>query len=194
MNDLKKALSLLLLALVVLSVSACSSNVEEGGPSQLETHFTSIDDLTAVAKTIVEVDILDQQDTIEYGGVVFTVSTAKVISSIKGNAAEGINIKVLETGGMMAEGQEFKFNGIPVAKKNEKLFLFLDEYKGPIVQGAYVPIGVYQGKFKVIDDEVIQQAPTEEKLKDYKPLKMEEFKTKMKEKVKEKDKRVEHAK
>ncbi|KRE50717.1 hypothetical protein [Paenibacillus sp. Soil522] len=86
---MKKALSLLLLALVVLSVSACSSNVEEGGPSQLETYFTSIDDLTAAAKTIVEVDILDQQDTIEYGGVVFTVSTAKVISSIKGNAAEG---------------------------------------------------------------------------------------------------------
>jgi hypothetical protein len=185
---MRRVLSFLVLAFIVVSVAACSPKVEEGGPSQLETYFTSMDELTNSAKAIVEVDITDQQETIEYGGIVFTVSTAKVITSLKGSATPGTDIRVLETGGMMADGQEFKFNGIPVAKKNEKLFLFLDEYKGPIVQGAYVPIGVYQGKFKVKDDEVIQQAPSEEKLKDYKPMKKDEFKIKMKEKIKEKTK------
>ncbi|MFB9328115.1 hypothetical protein ACFFSY_19480 [Paenibacillus aurantiacus] len=184
---MKKAIYLLLLGLVVLSVTACTEKVQEGGPSQLETYFTSLDELTSRANDIVEVDILDQQETVEYGGVVFTISAAKVISAQKGNLTPDAVIKVLETGGVMSDGQEFKFNGIPVAKKKDKLFLFLEAYKGPITQDAYVPIGVYQGKFKVEKDEVIQLAPSEEKLKDYKPVKKEEFKTKIKEKIINKD-------
>ncbi|MFC4101512.1 hypothetical protein [Paenibacillus xanthanilyticus] len=178
---MRKAIYLLVLGLVVMTVAACSEKVQEGGPSQLETYVTSLEELTAKASDIVEVEILDQQETIEYGGVVFTVSSAKVISTQKGPLASGAIMNVLETGGVMSNGQEFKFNGIPVAKKKEKLFLFLETYQGPITQDAYVPIGAYQGKFKVENDKVIQLTPSEEKLKDYKPVKKEDFKIIIKE-------------
>lgn len=61
-------------------------------------------------------------------------------------------------------------------QKGEHLILFMKPFVGPQVEGAYVPLGVWQGKFKVDKDgKVKQQAPDEYKLKDYKPMSKNKF-------------------
>ena len=99
-------------------------------------------------------------------------------------------IKIIETGGVYKpkdrEGRdlpetELKFGGIPVVRQGEHLVLFFDEFVGPQVKGAYVPLGVFQGKFKIEGSKAIQQAPNEYALKNSIPLDVANLKAKIKE-------------
>lgn len=176
----------LLSVFVLLFLSACGG--DNGGPSSLMKTYKTLEGLTSDAEAIAEVKVLSQE-TITHLDVPFTISTVKVVSTLKGSFNEGDTIKIIETGGEFTphdkNGKELpkanlKFNGIEVLDKNDHAILFLDKFVGPQVEGAYVPIGVYQGKFKVTSGEALQQAPDNEKLKDYKPVNVDEFKNKIK--------------
>lgn len=137
-----------------------TSNVQQISlEGDLQENFDSLDKLKQRASAIVEVDVL-KTETIVYDDMPFTISTAKVLSKVKGNVNEGQEIKLIETGGKYkltgenpkeAKGQEVElsFEGIRVMQPADHLFLFIDEFVGPQVTGAYIPLGVYQGKFKV---------------------------------------------
>jgi hypothetical protein len=174
--------SISLLCILSLLLVACANKAPNGGASNLEEHFQNFQELQNRASNIIQVTVIDNIETINYGEVTFTVSKAKVLSGFEGTLKVGDEIILLETGGMMNNGQELKFNGIPVIKPGEELFLFVDKYVGPVTKDAYIPIGVYQGKFKVKDNKVEQQAPNEDKLKDYQPVTRDLFKEKLKNK------------
>ena len=182
--------SLIIFSLVLaLIVAGCSSTKHDSetldGPASVKERFETLSDLTDRATNIVEVSILDKAETVEYGQVFFTISQAKVLSSLKGDITPNTEIRIIETGGSMPNGQEFKFNGIPVVKKGEHLFLFVEKYVGPVAQNAYVPLGVYQGKFKVQGDNVIQQTTPDLKIKDYdQAISKAKFKDDVKAKIK----------
>lgn len=173
---------------IVLLFSACGKSGVEGSPSSLEKSYNTLGELTSDAEEILEIKVLNQE-TKTYLDVPFTISTAIVKSTVKGVVNEGDSIKIIETGGEYTpidkNGKEFpkanlKFNGIEVLAKNEHAILFLEKFVGPQVEGAYVPLGVYQGKFKVISGEAVQQAPEDNKLKDYKPVSVDSLKEKIK--------------
>ncbi|MGG1553391.1 hypothetical protein [Paenibacillus ferrarius] len=176
-----------LLIITILLLSACGKSGYEGGPSSLVKEYSTLGELTSDAEDIAEINVLSQE-TITYLDVPFTISTVTVKSALKGSIKEGDTIKVIETGGEYSpigkDGKELpktnlKFNGIEVLSKNDHAILFLNKFVGPQVKDAYVPVGVYQGKFKVISGEAVQQAPEKEKLKDYKPIVIDSFKEKI---------------
>ena len=161
------------------------------GKGDLQESFNNIEGLKQRASAIIEVDVINSE-TVVYKDIPFAISTAKVLSKVKGNVKEGQEIKLIETGGKYLltgenpkeeKGKEvkFAFEGICVMQPGDHLFLFVDEFVGPQVKGAYVPLGVYQGKFKVEQDgKIRQQAPDDHKLTDYmKPVGKEKFKEKI---------------
>lgn len=203
---LSKKFSLAIALVVVLTIGvityAFANNIKIGKvdnnvrlvkvEGELSDIYETIDQLKQTATGIIEVNILETE-TIVYGDVPFTISKAKVLSSLKGKISEGQEIKLIETGGkytlsgenpkeVKGEEVEIAFEGIRVMQPGEHLVLFVKEFVGPQIQGAFVPLGIYQGKFKVEkDDYVKQQAPFEHKLKDYtSPIKLKEFKDKLK--------------
>ena len=172
--------------------AVATSNVQQISlQGDLQENFDSVVKLKQRAAAIVEVDVTSSE-TIVYKDMPFTISTAKVLSKIKGIIKEGQEIKLIETGGKFkltgenpkeAKGQEAEvsFEGIRVMQPGDHLFLFLDKFVGPQVTDAYIPLGVYQGKFKVESNKVYQQAPNDNKLSDYKqPVDKEVFKEKLK--------------
>ncbi|CAM4485772.1 hypothetical protein FHS16_004917 [Paenibacillus endophyticus] len=183
-----------ILSLLLLITSACGKNEHDGGPSSLVKSYTSMEELTSEAEVIAEVKV-DSQETITQLNVPFTISLVTIKSTIKGAFKEGDKIKIIETGGdfipvdntgKKLKETRMKFNGIDVLNKHDHAVLFLQEFVGPQVEGAYVPIGVYQGKFKVVNEMLIQQAPESEKIKDYKPLRIDSFKEKVNKELHEK--------
>lgn len=159
---------------------------------QLQEKFTSIRGLKQRASAIVEVNVINSE-TIVYKDTPFTISTAMVIFKVKGIQKEGQEIKLIETGGKYkltgenpkeekGKEVEFAFEGIRVMQPGDHLFLFVDEFVGPQIMGAYIPLGVYQGKFMVEQDgKIRQQAPNDHKLTDYmEPVGKEKFKENLK--------------
>ncbi|WP_239618909.1 hypothetical protein [Cohnella mopanensis] len=163
-----------------------NSSVNSGGAASLVKYYNTIEELTGDAKEILEIKVKDQE-TITYGDLPFTISTVDVESSYKGTHQKGDTVRIIETGGeytpLDKQGKpfpktNFKFNGIPVLGENEHAVVFLDKFVGPQVEGeVYVPLGVYQGKFKVDEStgELIQQAPDTEKIKGYEKTKLDKF-------------------
>lgn len=186
-----RKLNIILVILIIVLLSAVGCKNQSGNQSttiDLSEHYDTINDLKQGATNIVEVEVLDNYVVVQ-GDMPFTISNLKVLSSIKGDKMKDDEIKVLETGGRFIssgdnpkdkKGQEvdMKFGGISVMQKGEHLILFVRQFVGPQVTGAYVPLGVWQGKFKVAkgnNGKVEQQAPNEYKLKDYKPVSIGQF-------------------
>jgi hypothetical protein len=180
---------LILLTMILLSMTGCRS--ERGSTSttvSLSEHYDTLNDLKHGATDIVEVEVLDNYVVVQ-GDMPFTISNLKILSTIKGEIPKDNKIKVLETGGKYVnsgenpkdkKGQEvdMKFGGISVMQTGEHLILFIKPFVGPQATDAYVPLGVWQGKFKVgkgNNGKVEQQAPDEYKLKDYKPVSISRF-------------------
>jgi len=188
-----KKVFVLLTACLLLIISACGNNQQEvksGGPASLVHTYSTLNELTSDADEITEIKVISQE-TINYADIPFTISTVEVLSSLKGELKAGNTIRIIETGGeytpLGKNGKElaketFKFNGIPVLKNKEHDVIFLEKFVGPQVEGeSYVPLGVYQGKFKIqTNGELVQQAPEEEKLKDYKATTIDKFSEQLK--------------
>jgi hypothetical protein len=180
---------LVILIIVLLSAAGCKNqSVSQSTTISLAEHYDTIDDLKKSATNIVETEVLDNYVVVQ-GDMPFTISNLKVLSAIQGDIMKGDKIRVLETGGKFInssenskekKGQEvdMKFGGASVMQNGEHLILFVRPFVGPQVTDAYVPLGVWQGKFKVSkgnNGKVEQQAPNEYMLKDYKPVNISQF-------------------
>ncbi|GGG69116.1 hypothetical protein GCM10010918_25280 [Paenibacillus radicis (ex Gao et al. 2016)] len=138
--------------------------------------YRTVSELAQDADEIVEIKV-NVQKTILYQEVPFTVSTVSVLNSFKGDHEKGDTIRIIETGGeytpLDKQGNALpkttmNFNGISVLQPNNHEVIFLSTFEGPQISGeVYVPLGVYQGRFKVdASGDLIQQAPDEEKVND----------------------------
>lgn len=184
MNELKSSSMLVAICLIMITIlSACGNNEQtvqrtnEDGPSSLAKNYKLIDEMLADATEISEIKVVSQE-TITYHDMPFTISTVSVLSSFKGTHLAGDKIRIIETGGeftpMDKEGnalpkQTMKFNGIPVLARDDHEVIFLTKFKGPQVDGeVYVPVGVYQGRFKLDSSgQLTQQAPINNRLGDF---------------------------
>jgi hypothetical protein len=116
-----------LLSCFTLIFAACSSNEKPIGKiestGKLAQNFHTLKDLKKGSKLAVEVSVIETLENIVYEDVAFTISKARILSSTKGNLKPGDEIKILETGGTK-NGVVYAFNGIPVMKPGENLYLF----------------------------------------------------------------------
>jgi hypothetical protein len=73
--------------------------------------------------------------------------------------------------------QTMKFNGIPVLTRNDHEVIFLTKFTGPQVYGeVYVPVGVYQGRFKLDSSgQMTQHALINGRLGDFTVVEFDEF-------------------
>lgn len=157
----------------------------------LSETFEFLKDLKNSASEIVEIEVKDGHTIVEHD-TPFTISTVNIISNLKGNLTEGNEIQIVETGGLFTPSgsnpkddttqvYDYQFEGVPVMRPGEKYILFLKKFKNPQYHNTYVPLGVYQGKFKIKSNNLVeQQAPNDMKLEDYTPLSKDKLKEKIK--------------
>jgi hypothetical protein len=182
--------------MIFVFLSACTSERQNNNPTRIinasgdiEEHFDTFDDLVNGSKVIVEVKVKDSE-TIVYGDLPFTISTAEVKQTIKGSYNKGDSIKILETGGKYypmdkdnkksKEEYELVFKGVKVMNSSDSYIVFLDEYVGPITENAFVIKGVYQGKFIVENNIVSQQTPDGHEKESYSGTSFDDFVKKVK--------------
>lgn len=123
--------------------------------------FDSIQELKDRAELIALVSIKNTKP-LSAGGVTFTVSESELMEVFKGKAPQTV-INILETGGI-ENGKMISYDGNTVMQKNDQAIVFLERYVGPIVDDAYVILGVYQGKFVVDKDRIIHPNGVSEQL------------------------------
>lgn len=129
---------------------------------EISDGYSTIQALKSDSSLIARVNIRDVE-TLKYNDVIFTISNATITNVFKGNI-EPRTIRILETGGIH-NNIEYVFEENKVFKRNEKAIVFLKKYKGPIVDDAYVVLGVFQGKFIEKDDKLIPSKHTIGELK-----------------------------
>ena len=87
---------------------------------------------------------------------------------MKGSEKAGDTLEVIEDGG---GSEEFLFGNYPQLSKDKHYILFL-KYS----DGNYYICGAFQGRFVINDGYVVQQTVEGVGVKDYTPVKAEEFK------------------
>ncbi|WP_349408700.1 hypothetical protein [Pseudalkalibacillus sp. SCS-8] len=187
---MKQFLSLL----VLLTLIGCNSSLENkdieevNSSAELIKDYATLKELMKDAVLISNVKVLSQE-TIVHEGVPFTISEVEIIKNYKGKEKKGKIIKVIETGGIYTpkgkseedlDKVEYQINGVSTMENGEEYYLFLEEFVGPQVDGAYIPLGAYQGKFKVNKNKITQETDYENKIKDFTEIDVEEFKNKLK--------------
>jgi hypothetical protein len=197
---MKKIVRTFLLAMLCLGlIAGCSKNSDASGETVIRTgaapllseRYNSIKELKTEAFDMVEVDVKSNESVL-YHELGFTISTVEIISSLNGNFEQGQQIRIVQTGGRyeytgknpkIPKGQviETTMMGIPVMAPSEKYFLFIKKYEGEVTNDAYRILGLFQGKFKIKDNDVIQNAPEEYKIKDYTKETIDKFKKIVKE-------------
>jgi hypothetical protein len=192
LNRLRSCTTLLASCFIMISIlSACGNSKQtlprttDEVPSSLAKNYKLIDELIADATEISEINVVSQE-TMTFHEIPFTISTVSVLSSFKGIHKAGDIIRIIETGGEFTptdkEGnalpkQTMKFNGIPVLAIDDHEVIFLAKFTGPQVDGeVYVPVGVYQGRFKLDKSgQLTQQAPINGRLGDYSVVEFDVF-------------------
>ena len=98
---------------------------------------------------------MNSTESINYGDLIFTLSTNNVNKVYKG-IEDMKTVSILETGGigmLNINGKKSEVNLIleqnEVLKNKENVIVYLEKYEGPIAQDCYVILGVHQGKFKL---------------------------------------------
>jgi hypothetical protein len=138
--------------------------------AELEYEYKSLKELKKHSEIIAKVEVLNTK-TIEYEDLPFTISQVKILDKKKGPIKKNEILQIIETGGVYSpEGKnglvmdsvEYQLNGVSVLQKGEVQFLLLKKFEGPQVnEKTYIPLGAYQGKFKVKNNKVYQQAKLE---------------------------------
>lgn len=137
---------------------ADGSNNDDNKPipvtmANVETVYESLDSITADSDLVAEVSINSDAKQIDYQGAVFVTHELKVKDVIVGEQnLKNETIKLLEVG--------LSPQDLNIVKNNSKYVVFLKKYEGPVTDNAYVVTGVYQGKFKVNQDESLEYSGT----------------------------------
>lgn len=128
--------------------------------------YETLDAVSRTARVIVVGEAV-QTTPRPFGNLPFTEVTLMVQDVIKGTVSP--TVRVIETGGLLAPRprgtplpsaaplQDFAYEGISVMKPGGRFLLMLELYEGPVTApGAYVVVGVFQGKFPIDDGNTIR--------------------------------------
>jgi hypothetical protein len=152
--------------LLIVAMSACSQErqvpIQEVAASYAV--YPTFEELYRSAADIVEVRIMKDQQTFVTADTPFTVSQAEVVEPLKGSLRAGDIIPVVETGGIYTpylngdekQGKqqqqvEFAIEGVRVMKPGEAYILFIEPNEKSSVDNAYNILGIFQGKYKMVD-------------------------------------------
>jgi hypothetical protein len=117
----------------------------------LTDEFRSIQELRDRAELIALVSVKSTK-SLTVSGVTFTLSESEIKEVFKGDAPQRV-INILETGGIDGKGNMISYSDNPVFQRNDQAVVFLERYVGDVAKDAYVILGVYQGKFRVVDED-----------------------------------------
>lgn len=170
MKKVKSNVAGLLLATALTGCSEGESEVlNEREPTEstaeMVTSFESAKEMQIAADVIVEGEV-QTQEVVVHGDVPFTISEIAVTEGFKGEFKKGDTIQVIETGGVyQPEGKDgellpeadFALSSAGVMEQGEEFFLLLSPFIGPQTEGAFIPLGAYQGKFLIEGEEVRSQ-------------------------------------
>ena len=184
-NLLKKNMVKFMLACLIVVVSILPTACQARQPAATDylyavdapPPFQSLKDLTYAAAVVVQVKVKSVR-TIMDQDVVTTRSEVTVTRSYKGQAAADSVLTVIEPGGPVEkDGSRINYqpNGASVMTQGESLILFLriaDESADPPL---YTPLGLYQGRFRIENNLISQQAPADYCLIDPPPQVMQVF-------------------
>ncbi|MBM6618821.1 hypothetical protein [Bacillus suaedaesalsae] len=143
--------------------------INDSAIAELTVSYKNFKQLKKDATIIAEVEVIGQK-TIIHSDMPFTISKVKILSTKKGNVSHEETINIIETGGeykpLGKENEELpevkmSLNGVRPMIVGEHLFLFLEPFVGPQIEGAYIPLGAYQGKFQLKDNKVKQLSSEE---------------------------------
>lgn len=137
--------------------------------ASLARTYDTVEALNTEATEVVLVRALARADR-PYLRLPFTETRVVVEQSARGRLAPGMEIAVIETGGALPPGTvkttnpvvrspaEFALQGVPVLRVGERYLLFLRPFSGPMTttKNAYIPVGEFQGKFRVSGDGTIR--------------------------------------
>jgi hypothetical protein len=141
--------------------------------------YSSIGQLKEAADLVVRGEVVDVS-YLDFNSCAYTKVTLKVSKCFKGGAAEGDEITILEVGGVttMATIKGDKFgtptkedsatkvkvllDGAPLTREGETCLYFLGQGSIGIVSGDYyVPMGAFQGRFKIDNGAAKRFVPTD---------------------------------
>lgn len=115
--------------------------------AEIEDHYKSLNQIVNDSDLVAEVKVTGDGDDITYKHASFVTHQLKIRDVVVGNdALENQSIKLLEIG--------LSPSDLNIVKSNSKYLLFLKKYEGPILDNAYVVTGVYQGKFKINNEDL----------------------------------------
>lgn len=114
--------------------------------------YVELDDLSTDSEIIARVGI-NSNDFFEFDEIPFTLSDANIIEVYKGSVSND-TMSILETGGIL-ENVEYSVEGEKVLKEGDEAIIYVEKYEGPIKPeiDKYVIKGIYQGKYKIDDNE-----------------------------------------
>jgi len=125
-----------------------SKPLADGKVSFVPKNFS---DLINNSQVIVEAEATDNRKEFSYLKANFVQTDLKIKKIYKGTSlVNGNNIWLLQT--LMMQD--------PIIKNGEKVLLFLDKYEGPVTSDeTFVLKGLYQGHYKIINDEIRPSFP-----------------------------------
>jgi hypothetical protein len=154
--------------------------------------YTSLAQLARAASTVVRGEVVDVS-YLDFNSSAYTKVTLKVGKCLKGDIAADDEITILEVGGIttMAAVKGDKFgpttkedadtkvkmllDGAPLTQAGEKCLYFLGKGNIGVVAGAYyVPMGCFQGQFKIDSGVAKRFVPADWKDSKYTSLAMDE--------------------
>jgi hypothetical protein len=154
--------------------------------------YSSVGQLKQAADLVVRGEVIDVS-YLDFNTCAYTKVTFKVAKSFKGDAAAGDEITIMEVGGVttMASVKGDKFgaptkedaatkvkvllDGAPLTQVGEKCLYFLGKGEINVVPGTYfVPMGAYQGRFKIDDGTAKRFIPSDMQGGKLTPLAMDE--------------------
>lgn len=146
--------SLLLLSFILVKTTNYPVYSQTMGVS-VTNKYETISEIENDSSIIVNATV-KENESFMYKDVPFTKSVLTINEVYKGDIQKGDSINLLETGGVI-DNVEYTVETDTTLKSNEDAILFLTEYEGPILEDTkkYVVSGVYQGKFRMNEDNSI---------------------------------------
>lgn len=147
MNKNKLFGGILVCALLGGSVVGIENLQKPSLKTELKVHYQAdnVDQLANDSQAIIVGTPTTNRKEILYDGVNFIATDVKVVNQIKSDTNLGDTITLLQT---VADED-------PDIRENGKSLLFLEKYEGPIIKNAYVCKGLYQGQYKVKDNDAV---------------------------------------
>lgn len=147
----------LILLMGIVSVNFVSKkNVAPTTKAKVNYEAANFDNLIRDSQYVVEAIATDQVKSINYKSMNF-VQTKLELKKIYKNSSVVANNEIWLLQSVIVED--------PIVSKGDRLLLFLDKYSGPVTNDdAYVFKGLYQGHYKISNNQLIPSAKLSEKL------------------------------